>query len=272
MRTDGLTRNASTAYNPKMFRKECSELLRSDDDDDDDHGFDSDEEYGPHWGGRLKRHIVPFTDHTGQTAYMVFKNLEAVPLPPLFSFPIYFTHPDVSMEQVDMVGLYGELTTAFSSLVDFRLDMYCLPGADQDACINHYHHEKSVRGSFEAQPRTFQAYRRDRVRRDAQLPGMVNNYRQYGTRRSVLFICPDRDWREGERILRHVGFDYRRRDDLPSVIPRDVFMNERSQGYGRLGPNALDQADETMYYFAHSDRELVDGPWQMVRSWGWTSW
>lgn len=272
MRTDGHARRKALAYDPKILRKDCSEfLLRSADDmsedDDADDDLDSEEEHGPHVGGILKCHIVPFTDHTGKTAYMVFDNLEAIPLPPLFSFPICFTHPNASMEQVDMAGLYQELTTAYSDF-NIRLDMYHLPGADQDDCINHYRSEKSVRGSYKAQLRMFQAYRRDGIRPDTQLPGMVNSYRE-GSPRRVLFICSDRDWRGGQRILRYVEFDYRGReeeDDLPSLTSEVVFMNERNPAFDPRNPNTLNRADETMFDLAHCDKELFLGPWQKATS------
>ena len=221
----------------------------------------------------VKRHIVPFTDHTGKTAYMVFQNIIEIPLPALFSFPIYFTHPNTSMEQVDMAGLHKELTTAYKDF-DIRLDMYYLPGADQDDCINHYRSEKSVRGSYKAQLRMFRAYRRDKMRPDPQLPGIVNSYREYGFRQRVLFICSDRVWREGQRILSYVGFDYggRKTDDLSSITSGDVFMNERNPAFDPRGPDTLGRADETMFDLAHYDREWFSGPWQKATSWGWTSW
>lgn len=155
--------------------------------DDDD---DSEDEYGPHTQGRLKVHKIPFTDHTGRTAFMVFENLEFFSLPPLFSFALYFTHVNVTSRHTDMKCLRRELSSENEDFdFDARLDVYFLPGASNEDCISHYLGEKATRGSYRTQLQKFKECGRDEVYplpgTNAQLPGMVNRYRELG---QILFM------------------------------------------------------------------------------------
>ena len=57
-------------------------------------------------GGRIQRvktHVIPFTDDSGHEALMTFDGWVSCPLPPLFSFAIYLTHPEVTLEIVKPV-------------------------------------------------------------------------------------------------------------------------------------------------------------------------
>lgn len=147
-------------------------------------------------------HIIPFKDHIGNLEFMVFNNCERVPLPPLFSFSIYFVQADTGW--VNMGGLYEELNSRYRGCIfDIRLDMYFLPGTSHADCLSHYLAEKSARGCYEKQVHTmFKTLQRQDIHppsgTDFQLPGMVNKYHW---RRNVLFICSERDWYEGQRTL-----------------------------------------------------------------------
>ncbi|KAL4872068.1 hypothetical protein BDV12DRAFT_162972 [Aspergillus spectabilis] len=99
--------------------------------------------------------------------------------PPLYSFSIYFTHPQATPENTDMQTLENELTPD-----DFfiRYDMYFLPGASAGDCVAHYQGEKAVEEVTKAQIKTLRASPCSGIRplpgTKGQLPGMVNRYFQ----------------------------------------------------------------------------------------------
>ena len=111
-------------------------------------------------GGRIhcvKTHVIPFTDHSGREALMVFDGWVSCPLPPLFSFAIYFTHPEVTPETVKPVEVLKAIKrkTPFDSSCSIRLELYFLPAPDVDSsnddCIAHYRREKAARGDYTRQ-------------------------------------------------------------------------------------------------------------------------
>lgn len=111
---------------PQKFRDLEELILRpaKEEEDDDDYDDDDDKDlhdadkWGPYRGKRrikAKLHAVPFTDHSGKPARMIFWNIVEVPLPPLFSFAIYFTHAQAAPEHIDYEGLYEQLRSTLTT-------------------------------------------------------------------------------------------------------------------------------------------------------------
>ncbi|RMJ21576.1 hypothetical protein PHISP_07556 [Aspergillus sp. HF37] len=282
MKKDARYRNKAVDHETRLLKKDYPEpLLRSVEElsDDEDLDDDSEDEYGPYLKGPTQNVAIPFTDHTGRAAYMAFESRVAIPLPPLFSFALYFTHADASPGHTDMVGILGQITGAYSDF-SIRLDIYFLPNASESACIDHYHGEESARGSYKAQLKMFRACPRDEVHplpgKTAQLPGMVDSYQGFRAYRSVLFIhSTPEDWRQGPRTLRYVEFDKHSRadyDHLPPVTSKDVFMNRSNPAYNSADPHTLSRADGIMFDMARWDYDVYMEPWQMAVSRGWTGW
>ncbi|KAJ0415398.1 hypothetical protein BJY00DRAFT_317824 [Aspergillus carlsbadensis] len=148
-------------------------------------------------------HCLPFTDHRGTRAYMVFEAPEECPLPKLYSFAVYLTHRDLDPHDPNIAdtlrAFYGAaLSTDLGvGMPDiWRLDFYFLPGGADTDCTEHYRGELAVRGSFN------EAIARYRETRRADpplgppgppgtLPGMVNGYSMSCTSYQMLFICED---------------------------------------------------------------------------------
>ena len=273
MREDGYYRHSAVSYTPRNLRDSEELLLRSAEEaeDDDDQIYDSEDEYGPFNSGTVKIHTIPFIDHRSKTAYMVFENLEPFPLPPLYSFAIYFTHP---VATPDMVGFFQQLMSEYGDSDDFaiRLDIYFLPSATYEDCISHYRNEKATRGSYLDQVRMFEKCDRDEVHPLADtsqvVPGMVDKY--YMTDQ-VLYICSEKDWREGEQTLCEVSFEELATEDTtPEFGATDRPITTQSPAYDF--ENSSDPVDGEMFEMAHWDRELWLGPWQKATSRGWTGW
>ena len=110
-------------------------------------------------GGRIQRvkiHVIPFTDHSGREALMVFDGWVSCPLPQLFSFAIYFTQ--MTVETVKPVELLKAIKrgSPLGSSNAIRLELYFLPTSDVDSsadddCIAHYRKEKAARGDYTRQ-------------------------------------------------------------------------------------------------------------------------
>jgi hypothetical protein len=107
---------------------------------------------GPRGPYVSRTHVIPFEDHAGQPALTVSESTS--PLPFLYSFSFYLTHPDASPDTSHATELYKTLTRGplyDSNDVEYRLDLYFLPNASQDDCIAHYRAEKDARGTYQAQ-------------------------------------------------------------------------------------------------------------------------
>jgi hypothetical protein len=169
-------------------------------------------------------HILPFTDHTGditRLGYMVFRNYSAIPLPPLFPFIIYFTNSHTLPGSIDLRGLYIALKMKADE-VHPRLDIYFLPGATEMDCLVHYQREQIARGSYRDQIDAFEDYTSRHSSKfhlapqpppPGRLPGMSTSYcLEYEHYQGALFICTERDWRDGEQSLQCVQFNS---PDLP---------------------------------------------------------
>ena len=277
MREDGYYRHTAVSYTPRNLRDSEELLLKSAEEaEDDDHETtDSEDEYDPSISGKartIKVHTIPFIDHRGQTAYMVFSNLEHFPLPPLYSFAIYFTHPAATP---DLEGFYEQLAweeCGGGSDFAVRFDIYFLPSATYKDCISHYSNEKATRGSYLDQVRMFKQCNRDEVHPLTEasqvVPGMVD---QYYMANQVLYICSEKDWREGNQTFCELSFkELADADTTPAFIATDRPITTHSPAY--YFENSKYPVAGKMYDMAHRDREFFLGPWQKATYRGWTGW
>ncbi|KAJ0425331.1 hypothetical protein BJY00DRAFT_308653 [Aspergillus carlsbadensis] len=188
-------------------------------------------------------HTIPFRDHRGETAFMVFKNAASIPLPPLFSFAIYFTYSSTrtSPESASMQSLYETLHPLQNDLGHVRYDLYSLPGATPEDCVAHYNSEKKVRGSSKEQIRVFKTLPpeedhqyhpsapTDQTQTQQRVPGMVKKYPCLDDDyRSVLFISTKPAsalsspfWNDGTGIL-CVEFDRKQASSILELPQSDT--------------------------------------------------
>ncbi|KAL3453556.1 hypothetical protein BJX65DRAFT_302454 [Aspergillus insuetus] len=158
--------------------------------------------------GQHERYCLPFTDHRGNTAYMVYNAHTQCPLPKLYSFAVYLTHRDIDPHHPnirDSVKAFYEaaISTDFNTLGVpdiWRLDFYFVPCAtdtdtDTDTeskCVEHFYGELAVRGSFHATIRRYRESHRDPPGYPGILPGMVDWYDDYfRSAGQMLFVCED---------------------------------------------------------------------------------
>jgi hypothetical protein len=96
---------------------------------------------------RIKTYVIHLTDHTGRSALIVFDGRVCCPLPPLFIFAIYFTHPSVTPDTVRPVQLPSAIKreTPLGNLCSIRLELSFFPSASDvddsttdELCIAHY--------------------------------------------------------------------------------------------------------------------------------------
>ncbi|KAL2858367.1 hypothetical protein BJX68DRAFT_262893 [Aspergillus pseudodeflectus] len=103
-----------------------------------------------------------------------------------------------------------------------RLDIYFLPGATEMGCLVHYQREQITQGSYRDQIDAFEDYTSRLSSKfhlapqpppPGRLPGMSTSYcLEYEHYQGALFICTERDWRDGEQSLQCVQFNS---PDLP---------------------------------------------------------
>ena len=277
MREDGVQRLEAVLDMPKMLRDSEELLLKSAEEaeDDEDDESDSEDGYDPKIHGKarkLKVHTIPFIDHRSNTAYMVFSNIEHCPLPPLYSYAIYFTHPAATP---DLVGFYEQLAweeCGGGSDFAVRFDMYFLPSATHEDCISHYINEKTTRGSYLDQVRMFKQCDRGEVHplpgTSPVVPGMVD---KYDMANQVLYICSEKDWREGDQTFCELMFDeLANADTTPAFLATDRPITTHSPAYDI--ENSKYPVAGQMFDMARPDRERFLGPWQKATNRGWTGW
>ncbi|KAL4939560.1 hypothetical protein BDV06DRAFT_230930 [Aspergillus oleicola] len=318
MQDDGTKRNEFVLNKPKRIR-DWQELLLSrshvdvdvedvldddtDEDDDGDTNFFGDEDLSFLSEPPQVLYTVPFHDHTGETAHMVFENNN--PLPPLFSFAIYLTHPSASIDtKTDtLVALYNELKPG-DFFGNVRFDIYILPGSSAEECVAHYQSEKESRGSYKNQIKAFRAFPKTAVpetQTPGRIPGMVNKYPLLGPYRSLLFILPWEDWRAPLRLdvggnnnttptgLLQVEFD-RKNISLQNArwtgareeqnLPPPVLVS----GPHRLTHSTPIHGAEPEQFrrrwtirdkvldLSHQEKDKYEVPWKRATKWGWTGW
>lgn len=239
---------------------------------------------------RSKRHVLPFTDHAGKEALMVFVGWETSPLPPLYSFSLYFTHEDVNPGNVHPVELLNALvknTPLDCYPCPFRLELYFLPmpGATVEecdaACIAHYLEEKRIRGDYMRQIEDIETS----VSPSGSLPGFVPSYidnKYCEWHRGLLYSYQAADWRTDKQLVRRVVFDPLPEEELGSLAEevKEEFHGVLPQMFVSL--LAIRQSDTEdlgalvgshMFLTAHGDTENVTNePRHIARERGWSTW
>ncbi|KAH9882688.1 hypothetical protein J1614_000924 [Plenodomus biglobosus] len=167
---------------------------------------------------RSKTYILPFNDYAGKQALMVFENRESCPLPPLYSFAFYFTHPDVTPENVHPAELLQAIrkdTPLHGTRCPIHIKINFLPvpdtGHPDEACVAHYCEEKRKRGDYTRQIEAFEnATSADDNGKTGTVPGFVPSYiqdRDYEYHNGLLFIYQGADWRTNKQLARRIEFD-----------------------------------------------------------------
>jgi hypothetical protein len=246
-----------------------------------------------------KTHLIPFTDHRGNPARVVFRGLASQPLlPQLFMFAVYFTHVDATPESLDIGGLMEAVRFSKAYPPEFRLEAYFLPGASDDDCIAHYRREKAARGTYDAHidavdnpaTATFTTINSPptagAIPEGGSLPGMVPTYsdpdsviRSFD---GLLFVCPERNWSDGDRVMCCVYFDHigpeRYNQKLggraelkgPPPIKASTWspINEESPKYS-YGDLSI---SENMHDTSRQDSEELGAYFEEARDNGWVCW
>jgi hypothetical protein len=263
-------------------------------------------------GGRIQRvktHVNPFTDHSGRKALMVFDGWVSCPLPPLFSFAVYFTHPEVTPETVKPVEVLEivKRNTPFDSSCSIRLELYFLPAPDVDSsiddCIAHYRKEKAARGDYTRQIQDLENSATDEEEEEdddeeqqqggasvhgndqaRQLPGLVPSYIDSPFSdyyHGIIFRYPGADWSTDKRPARRICFDriseeeYARategNDEFHRLPPVHVSsMPFQESDTTYLGETFVGMA---MFDVAHARVKNETGHWwHEARERGWKSW
>jgi hypothetical protein len=174
--------------------------------------------WSPKMGPRcIKIHEVPFRDHANNVSLTVFWAPSDQPLPPLFSFAIYVTCPDIAspdlFDAADLLKTLCESSYAPETKA-YRLDVYFAPWATVEHCKKHYNAERAARGLYTEQT---EALRHPIGCRGAgsagseppgggmrqRLPGLVPSYLRPPTvcHHDVLFVCDEPEWREGDDLI-----------------------------------------------------------------------
>jgi hypothetical protein len=243
---------------------------------------------------RRKTHVLPFVDHAGKEALMVFSGRETCPLPPLYSFHIYFTHQDVKPENVQPAELLKALVrdTPYDAYgCPYRLELHFLPMPSADAqecdeaCMAHYLEEKRHRGDYKDQIVGFE----NSLMPSGSLPGFVPSYIQVESceyLRSLLFCYQGANWRTDKQPARRISFDSLPEEELdvlddevkeevgvdgvlPPVYVTLQFFQESDTEWS-VGPA---YAGEHMFYISNADTQnMTNGPYHEAVERGWQTW
>jgi hypothetical protein len=253
---------------------------------------------------RVKTHVTQFTDHTGRGALIVFDSWVSCPLPPLYSFALYFTHPDMTLDVVRPVKVLEAIkrqTPWESYPCSIRLELYFLSAPDMDSindkCISHYRKEKAARGDYTRQIQDVEnsamdlkdAQRQSRARIDGnnegkQLPGLVPSYLDKSNAdyyHGLLFSYPGADWRTDESLAHYVRFDPISNKEYARIAEETGQSEALVPVYVSSTPmQASDTAEvgqgfvgQTMFLISNGcTKNETIGPWQEARNRGWASW
>lgn len=203
-------------------------------------------------------HVKRFQDHAGEPSLTVFESSSALPF--LYSSSIYFVDPNASPDDCHATELYQAITQSplyGSNDVEFRLDLYFIPNASHDDCVEYCRAEKVARSNFWTQ---VDAVGRDErpSEKNNRMPGLVPSYARDKARyryHGLIYLCDEADWRDGDQIMKCVEFDSLSREDyekfskdpgdprepdtLPDTQMKDEALSESSPGYGRQLPPPL---------------------------------
>ncbi len=233
----------------------------------------------------IKLHEQSFRDHGGNTSLMVFWAPIDQPLPPLYSFAIYVTAPDVTPDTLGASDLLKTLTTSryAPETTTYRLDIYFRPGASIDECEAHYDAEKAARGVYGSQLEAL-------VSADGadpepspsspgqgKLPGLVLSYLRTPSfcHHDVLFIC-DRDWRtEGMHLVEfHPAGPGEFQPDPEDA--RDIVAPTKARVYTVCPDPAMydgmGTVQESMFNMFLIREQELSGPYEEALGRGWQSW
>ncbi|KAL4878873.1 hypothetical protein BJY04DRAFT_220705 [Aspergillus karnatakaensis] len=195
---------------------------------------------------------IPFPDHRGHRAYMLFSGHGDMPLPPLYSHAIYFTHLDIQPDDIglDLTRLHDVIMKEGSFDYEPRLDCYFLPGASAYDCTQHYLAELTARGNYKAQIRDYRRARREGnppPPPPGTLPGLVEHYSD--NEGSGLFICERAHWQTGDQTMWAVGFR-----------PLNPVRYDDWEREGMLGSeaNGTDEASDAVLHSAAEGNSAVN--------------
>lgn len=241
-------------------------------------------------------HVITFLDHAGRPSLLVHHS--PTPLPPLYGFALYLTHPTASPAAVEPARLLARLIggTALTRQCPgwpVHLALYFLPGADDAACVAHYGAERASRGDYGAQLAAVDdaaaAVELDGGATDAAgggpgLPGVVPSYENGSVMDSyhgVLFVVPGPSSGPGgigddAAPVRVVMFDpvsperwaELRDESEPEVLP-EVRVNETLLADEELG--LMQTVRSLIGAIAFPELE-TNWAWQMARKRGWVMW
>ena len=236
---------------------------------------------------RAKIHVL----HFRKDALMVFQGLESCPLPPLYSFTMYFTHPDVNQENVQPVQLFKAIREGCSpDHCPFRLELVFLhvPNAEvaNEACIAHYREEKRSRGDYTRQIEAIESSNTTSRETSADnLPGLVPSYIDNPALdyyHGLIFSYHGPDWTKDEQRACSICFD---------PIPQDVYSSIVEGDLGDDEPEILPPVHITLKPIRDTENSLIipigeqmeltshgptsnvtNGPWQRAIKRGWSTW
>lgn len=222
---------------------------------------------------------------------MVFDGTESCPLPPLYSFTMYFTHADVTLEHIDAAELLAAIKRDNGPLdtTPLRIELHSLPVQDvaesDEACIAHYQIKKRSRGTYTRQIEAFETSIKTGVdSRTGNLPGLVPSYvseRMIEYHHGILYNYTGPDWRAEKKPARCVHFDHISQDEfedlqvefgeleaLPSVyVSLQAFQESDAEhaGVASMGMK--------MFEMAHgSIKNETLRPWQEAVELEWSNW
>lgn len=162
----------------------------------------------------IKIHEIPFRDHANNVSLMVFWAPSDQPLPPLYSFAIYVTCPDIAspdlFDAADLLRALCESSYAPETNA-YRLDVYFAPWATVEHCKKHYDAERAARGLYTEQTEALRnpiGWRGSATSEASapgarqRLPGLVPSYLRPPAvcHHDVLFICDEPEWPEGDDL------------------------------------------------------------------------
>lgn len=244
---------------------------------------------------RAKTHVLPFSDHAGKAALIVFEGRETCPLPPLYSFVIYFTHEAVNVENIqpdELLDAVRRGTPLRNYPCPFRLEIYFLPASGEEAvsdeiCIAHYRNEKQKRGDYMRQIEAVGASSStgtDRNTGARGLPGFVPSYiedpmSEY--HHGLLHHYQGANWLTDKRPVRCVHFDPILQKEYvpvaqeagePEVLPPvcvTLHAMQKSDTEGQsesfIGMNMHEKSNG-------KTKNETNGPWQEAVERGWSTW
>lgn len=155
---------------------------------------------------RVQAYVFPFIDHRKQPATTVYENWVHNTLPPLTSFAVYFVHSTTSIPISDKSAqqlLTKILEDGGHEVNPFRLELFYLPNADVEVCMNHHIAERSVRGSYKVQIDTVEMDVRRASTETAPgpisrpLPGLPPSYLIFKGEQyyhQLFFVCHTPTW------------------------------------------------------------------------------